>query len=148
MNLVPLLRGGQLPATSERGIEAVKRIEQQLRDLPQIDVQTRHFLHAGLYTRTMQMPAGAVVTGALIKIPTVLVISGHCTVLMGDGVEVEVNGAGVLTAAAGRKQAYLAHGRTWLAMSFATNARTVAEAEEEFTDEADQLLSRRDPTGD
>ena len=50
----------------------------------------------------------------------------------------------VLAGQPGRKQAFVAHAETWLTMSFKTEARTVAEAEAEFTDEAEHLGSRRD----
>jgi hypothetical protein len=49
----------------------------------------------------------------------------------------------VLPAAAGRKQAFLAQADSHITMIFATAARSVAEAEREFTDEADNLVSRR-----
>ncbi len=49
----------------------------------------------------------------------------------------------VIPASAHRKQAFTAHEDTYLTMSFATGAATVEEAEDEFTDEAALLLSRR-----
>ena len=143
MNLIDYAPKPMLPATSDRGIEAVRRIEERLLQTPQVDVVTHHVLHAGVYSRTLTMPAGTALTGALIKIATTLVVSGHCTVLLGDGEEVRIQGTHVLAASAGRKQAYIAHDDTTLVMSFATQARTVEQAEEEFTDEADRLLSRR-----
>jgi hypothetical protein len=60
-----------------------------------------------------------------------------------DGEPLELTGYHVLPAAAGRKQALLARADTHLTMIFATRATSVAEAEAEFTDEADRLASRR-----
>ena len=68
--------------------------------------------------------------------------SGHATVFIG-GEAVEMQGYHVIPGQAGRKQAFLAHIDTDLTMTFATQATTVEQAEEEFTAEADLLLSRK-----
>jgi len=101
-----------------------------------------HSLHAGLYARTARIPAGVVVTGAEIKLATVLVLSGDATVYTGDG-EIRLTGYHVIEASAGRKSAFLAHADTALTMLFASQARSVDEAEREFTNEFDALASRR-----
>lgn len=132
-----------LPATSDRGLAFVKNLEDRsLQQCEQTPITTDHVIHAGIYSRTICIPAGVVLTGALIKIPTTLIVCGKASVLIGDGEEVLVDGYLVLPAAAGRKQAFIAHRDTWLTMSFRTDARTVTEAEEQFTDEADMLFSR------
>ena len=41
-------------------------------ECPQVAIQTTHHFHAGLYSRTIRIPAGVMITGALIKIPTLL----------------------------------------------------------------------------
>lgn len=102
---------------------------------------TYHLLHAGLYVRSLMIPAGHVLTGVRIRIPTVLVLEGDCTVTGGDDVR-RLSGFHVIAGAADRQQAYEAHIDTFLAMMFATSARTVEDAEREFTDEADRLFSR------
>lgn len=131
-----------LPATTPGGVALVQRIQEAVQAVPQVPITTHHVLHAGVYTRTICIPAGIVLVGALIKIPTTLVVCGRASVLLGDGEEVVVSGYQVLAARAGRKQAYIAHEATHVTMSFRTQARTVEEAEREFTDEADQLMSR------
>ena len=108
---------------------------------PQIPIRTLHVLHAGMYARTIRIPAGVALTGALIKIPTLLTISGDATVLIGEE-EVRFTGYHVLPASAGRKQAFVVHADTDLTMLFPTIATTIEEAENEFTDEADRLFSR------
>lgn len=95
-----------------------------------------------MYARTIKIPAGVLLTGALIKRTTMLVISGHVTVFVGEGA-IEVRGYQVLPASAGRKQAFLAHADTFVTMLFPSEAASVEAAENEFTDEADRLLSRR-----
>jgi hypothetical protein len=61
-----------------------------------------------------------------------------------DGAPVHLQGHAVLAASAGRKQAFLARVDTHLTMIFPTRAKTVEDAEREFTDEVDLLASRRD----
>ena len=68
-------------------------------------------------------------------------ISGH--VLMNDGTHVvEIEGYRVLECKAGRAQIARTLKDTYMTMSFATDAKTVREAEDEFTDEPEQLLTR------
>jgi len=127
---------------STAAIQAVRELESALLASPQVNVPIEHSLHAGVYARTARIPAGAVVTGAEIKVSTVLVLSGDATVYTGDG-EIRLTGYHVIEADAGRKSAFLAHADTALTMLFASRARSVDEAEREFTDEFDALASRR-----
>ena len=134
--------GLHLPAMPAEAIERVRRLEGALAELPQVEIATAHLFHAGVYARTIRIPAGVALTGALIKVSTVLIFSGHATVLIGGEV-VELHGYHVIPASAGRKQAFVAHTDTDLTMLFPSEARSVAEAESEFTDEADLLLSHQ-----
>ncbi|QII84251.1 hypothetical protein G3T20_05765 [Bordetella hinzii] len=132
-----------IPAMSPDAIDRAQRLTEASLMLPQVEIQTQHVLHAGIYARTIRIPAGVLLTGVVIKVPTVLVFDGHCTVYVGDDKTVELAGYHVLPAEAGRKQVFLAHADTMLTMMFPTDARTVTEAESQFTDEADMLLSRQ-----
>jgi len=127
---------------SEGAIDQVRRLEQALREGPQIDLPTSHVLHAGMYSRTVHIPAGVVLTGALIKLATLLIVSGDVVVFIGNE-SVRLTGYHVLQASAGRKQAFAAYADTDLTMVFPSRAATVEEAESEFTDEAHLLLSRQ-----
>ena len=119
----------------------VRRLEAAVRELPQVAIPTHHVIHAGLYARTIRIPAGVLLTGAEITRATLLIFSGRAVVTMGDSV-LELDGYHVLPAAAGRKQAFLAIEDTDLTMLFGTNARDVATAEGQFTSEPDMLMSR------
>ena len=103
-----------------------------------------HVLWAGMYARTCLVPGGCPFTSVLIKIPTLLVVFGECFVFAGDRWR-HLKGYNVIPAQAGRIQAYFTVSATAITMLFPTQARTVEEAEAEFTDEADELLSRRRP---
>lgn len=134
----------RIAAMSPAAIDQVRRLESAARDLPQVALETHHVLHAGLYARTVRVPAGVVITGALVRIATLLVVDGDVLVHVDDGAPIRLQGHHVLPAAAGRKQAFLAQADTHITMIFASGAASIADAEAEFTDEADILASRRD----
>lgn len=128
---------------SKVDIEKVRCLEDRVLTLPQVSLHTDHVLYAGMYARTICLAPDTVLTGALIKIPTVLIVSGDVLVYAGGDQPRRLVGYHVLSAAAWRKQAFIAVGETHITMVFATQATTVEQAEVEFTDEADRLMSRR-----
>lgn len=132
----------RIPAMSAEAIDKVRQLEAFTREFPQVEISTEHVLHGGMYARTICIPAGVVLTGVFIRVPTLLVFDGNATVNAGEDA-VTLVGYHVLAASAHRRQAFLAHADTRLTMVFATQAKTVAEAEDEFTDEAHLLFSRK-----
>lgn len=141
--LSPRSYGESIPAMTRGAISRVRALEKRLLDGTQAPIITYHLIHAGMYARTVTIPADAVITGALIKRATILILNGDATVATGED-SVRLTGYHVLPASAHRKQAFVAHADTQLTMLFPTSARDVEEAEAEFTDETDLLLSRRD----
>ena len=133
-------RANTLPAMSGDAVAKVCDLESMLRGMAQVDPATTHNLHAGMYARTITIPAGCLLTGAHIIIPTMLVLSGDATVF--NGVEpVRLTGYHIIQGHAGRKQAILAHAETHLTMMFPTASKTVEACEFEFTDQPDSLVS-------
>ena len=125
-------------------ISRVRALENySLANVPQVVPVTHHLIHAGMYHRTILMPAGMTLTGAMIKRATTLIICGMATLYVDEGESEYFDGYCVRAAFAGRKSAFYAWRDTHLTMIFPTAARTVAEAEAEFTDEAERLFSRR-----
>lgn len=139
--MIPATRSAITSMTPE-AIDKVRQLEARTAELEQVEIPTDHVLHGGMYARTIKIPAGVLLTGVHIKLATMLVISGHVTVFVGDG-SIEITGYQVLPASAGRKQAFLAHADTFVTMLFPSEAASIEAAEHEFTDEADRLLSRR-----
>ena len=133
-----------VPAMSAAAVASVRALERLVLELPQTQIRTHHVLHGGMYARTILIPAETVLTGALIRVPTMLIIAGDTLVHL-DGESVRLSGYHVLPAAAGRKTAFVTIADTHVTMLFPTAARTVEEAEAEFTEEADGLGSRREP---
>ena len=134
----------QVPAMAEHDLSAVRKLQEWALAQPQVQIPTHHTLHGGMYARTICLKAGTLIVGALIKVPTLLVLSGDSSVFVGGNErERRYTGHHVIQAQPGRKQVFLAHADTHLTMLFPTSAQTVAEAENEFTDEAQALGSRR-----
>jgi hypothetical protein len=132
-----------MPAMSVEDVDNVRRIEAALLQHPQVDFKTFHVIHGGMYSRTVMVPANHIITGALIKIPTQVIVVGDAKVLVGDKV-LNLSGYNVLPAQSGRKQIFRAITDIYITMVFPTKAQTVSDAENEFTDEANLLASNRD----
>lgn len=132
-----------LPAMSDEAIEKVRCLEAvSLAMLEQVEFPTEHLIHGGMYVRTLHMKAGQFLTGALMKIATTLVVSGDCSVFIGEET-IELRGYSVLPGSAGRKQVFMAHTDVSMTMFFPSKATTPAEAEQEFTDQYEMLMSNR-----
>ena len=132
----------QIPPTSEENIEKIRIAEEVIRGRSQIEFCTEHVFHAGMYARTVRIAPYVVFTSVLVKRPTLLISHGSYEMLAGDR-WVGVDGYNVLQGGAGRKQIYRTLTEVEWTMIFPTEAKTVEEAEAEFTDEAEQLLSRK-----
>lgn len=144
MNNLVVTSENRIPAMSQCAIDKVRALEDcSAALLPQVNIATSHVLHAGMYARTVMIPAGVLITGALIKIATVLIVSGHVRVFLDDET-VEINGHRVFAASAHRKQAFVALTDTYLTMIFKSDAYNHQQAEDQFTDEPDILMSRKD----
>lgn len=131
-----------IPEMTPGQITLVRNVEIGLLEIPQKPQWTGHQIHHGIYTRTICIPAGDMITGALIKVATTLILNGDASVFLGTE-WVRYIGHCVLYGSAGRKQAFYAIAPTFITTSFRTNARTVEQAEKEFTDDAHMLWSRR-----
>jgi len=126
---------------SDTAIGKVYALERVTGLMEQADIETHHVLHGRMYARTIKIPGGVVLTGALVRIPTTLIINGDVTIYA-DNDEIRVTGYQVIPASAHRKQAFITHSHTFVTMVFATAATTIEEAEDEFTEEASLLMSR------
>lgn len=131
-----------IPAMSDDNINKVYELENYTSTQEQINIETSHILHAGVYSRTIKVPAGVMITGTLIKIPTILIVSGEVDVYIGN-FKITINGYKVFPCAAHRKQVFVAKGDTYITMLFSTTASNVKDAEEEFTDEPHLLQTRK-----
>jgi hypothetical protein len=131
-----------LPATSPEIRNKLIVAQQKLMMGEQVPIQTDHVIHGGMYARTVTMPPNTVLIGAHIKRATLVITVGSAKVLVGRD-WADVDGYQVLPASADRKQIFISRGPFVITMLFPTQAKTVEEAEAEFTDEAELLLSRK-----
>lgn len=126
--------------------ERVRELEQHLMALPQVDLQTGHLVHGGMYARTIFIPAGTVLTGALTNQDNVCVVHGDITVTTDEGTK-RLAGFHVLPACKGAKRAGVAHADTWWTTLWTTELTDITEIENVLTDEADLLQTRRQGLG-
>lgn len=130
-----------LATPSDAILAGINRVQDAILRVPQVEIQTEHIIHGGMYVRTIRLGAGVVLVGALIKVPTVLIVNGRTRVFTGEA-WIELEGYHVIPARAGRKQIFVTRAETGITMIFRTDAKTVEQAELEFTDEAELLMSR------
>ena len=124
-------------------IEYLTSAQNEMLKEEQVPIFTEHVLHGGMYARTITMPPWTRLIGAYIKVPTIVVTVGEGLVSVGMKAR-WVRGYQVIAGSAKRKQAFVTLGQPLVITAmFPTQAKTVAEAEAEFTDEAELLLSRR-----
>ena len=129
----------RLPPSTPEAIDKVRILTEGLQQLPQTPFVTEHLLHAGMYTRTVRLPRDTVCAAVLIRVPTVLIIAGECEVWSNDEL-IGTQGYSVLPGSAGRKIAFVTRSDVAMSMMFPTAARTVDEAQREFTDEHELLV--------
>lgn len=139
--LIPTADEAHAVMTSMPDPESVRRLEAFLVQLPQTDLRTQHLIHAGLYARTVLIPAGTVLTGALTNHDNVCVLCGDITVTTDEGPK-RLTGFHVLPAKAGAKRAGIAHADTWWVTLHATGLTEVHDIEDDMTDESAGLGSR------
>lgn len=123
-------------------LEKVRELEEHLAQMPQVELQTKHLVHGGMYARTILIPAGTVLTGALLKADNTCVMAGDITVTTSEGAR-RFTGFHVLPAEAGHKRAGFAHADTWWTAIVRTDLEDVFAIEESLTDEGHKLQSRR-----
>ena len=134
-------------AASPAVLAQLDEINKIILSCPQIELATEHLFHGGMYARTIRLEPETKMMGSLIKLATVLIVHGDCSMLIGDQ-RVELKGYNVIPGCAGRKQFFWTHGPVEMTMIYPTAFATVEEAEDEVFAEADQLMSRRDGSGD
>lgn len=129
-------------------INKVAQLTEVMLQHEQLPIRMHHVIHAGIYARTAYLPPMSLIAGALIKIPTLVILQGDMMVYLGTDAPLHVTSYSTVPAYAGRKQAFFALTESVITMLFKTDVKTVEEAEKEFTDEFSQLASLRDGLND
>lgn len=97
----------------------------------EVKINVEQHLHAGMYSRTAVVPKGTLCFGVMIHVPTQLIVHGKALFIT-EGGSFEVDGFRVLEGLAGRQAGAVTYEDTLMSMCFATNAKTIEEAEREF----------------
>lgn len=138
-----LVKANLTPCTDEQ-IENLEHLCKQVEEGGNlVSLETEHHLHAGVYSRTIRVPKGVMVVGVTIKCATQLIASGDFTLTDG-ATSKRFTGHCVFDGASRRRAAVYAHEDSAFTMLFASDAKTVEEAEKEFTDETDRLLTNKE----
>lgn len=124
----------QIAALTPSELAAVRQAEDALKREPQLQIDIKETLHEGVYTRTAFVPENVVLSGALMKVPTTLLVIGRCVLTLSKGTAA-VDGFASFTSPAGRKTLFRTLSATKLVMVFATKAQSLEEARKEFTDD-------------
>lgn len=132
-----------LPLTPEQNNILCEMAKYAIEHCDEVDIPLEHFIHEGVYYRTCFVPKDVAIIGALVKIPTTVIVSGNCYVTLGNTVG-RLEGYHVIKAEAGRRQAFRAITDTYITMCFRTDSKDVKEAEKEFTDEWVLLTTNRE----
>lgn len=123
--------------------DLVSRLEEEALQLPQIDLGTMHVLAGKVYARTIFIPKGCALTGALHKRDHVNIVSGDISVTTDEGVK-RITGFAVLPTKAGMKRAGVAHEDTyWTTVCF-TEESDLQAIEDDLVHDA-HLLQTRSP---
>lgn len=135
-DMIPTPDGGYaIAAMSPEAIDKTRQLEADLLNLDQHQLAMRHDLHFGVYTRTLFLQGGQVLSSALMKVATTMIVVGNARIFIGEAAPLVLEGYNVITCSAGRKVAVAADGDVFMSTYFATEAKTREEAEREATDE-------------
>ena len=127
-------------------LDAVRRLEAELLALPQVDLSTESLVHGGMCARTILIPAGTVLTGAMTNMDNVCIVCGDIEVTTDEGVK-RLTGYHVLPAKAGAKRAGVAFADTWWTTIWPTQLTDIEAIEDEATPESHLLQTRSEILG-
>ena len=86
----------------------IYRLEAELLKLPQVDMPVEHEFVSGLYARTMRIPAGTVLTGAVHRFDCFFVVRSGELVVTTDHGTARLSAGQMLATRAGAKRAGVA----------------------------------------
>ena len=124
----------------------VERLESIAATMPQVQIPTEHVFSGGMYARTITIPAGIVLTGAVHTTDHLCVVNGDISVLTDNGPQ-RLTGLHVLATKAGAKRAGYTHAPTRWTTICRTDAQDVHAAEAALVERPETLQSRNPMIG-
>jgi len=128
---------GGAPASQD----SIRVIERALLTLPQVDLNTTHALSGECYARTIVIPAGTMLTGAVHNKDHVNIMFGDITVSTDEGMR-RLTGYHVLSTKAGMKRVGITHADTAWTTVMHTTLTDIKAIEDEATNESAMLQTR------
>lgn len=118
-------------------------VNYMLQNVDPVDVQIKHDICGNLYSRYCLVPKDVVIVGALLKVPTLLIVNGDCIVYDGQKTQ-RITGYKMLQGQAYRQSAFRALQDTQLTMlAVVQGCSTVEEAQRYITDQSALLTNHR-----
>ena len=121
--------------------ESIATLKKHIATLPQRTIDTTHLIYGGMYSRTIFIPAGTILTGVHIKLNNICIMSGDITVTTDAGV-IRLTGYHVIPAKSGLSRIGISHADTHWTTLFPTELDDVAQIEDSMSDESASLSSR------
>ena len=118
-----------------------------LAQLPQMDLGTTNVVHGRMCARTIFIPAGGALVGALTNRDNICIVQGDILVTTDEGPQ-RLTGFNVITAKAGSKRGGIAYADTYWTTIWHTELTDIIAIEDEMTDESELLQTRRALTFD
>lgn len=122
--------------------ELVRRAEDMLLLLPQVDLQTTTVTHGQVSARAIFIPADTVLTGAETNLDNVCIVFGDIEVTTDDGPR-RITGFAMLPANRGAKRMGRTFADTWWVTVHHTTLLDARDIEDEMTGESNMLQTRR-----
>lgn len=127
--------------------EKLQRLDEELLKYPQIDLPITHRYSRGVYSRTMYMPRGTILTGRIHKYSQInILLRGEVSVLTEEGM-VRVKAPFVVESPAGTKRAMYAHEESEWMTIMGTDITDPDQALDELTawtyEEYDQFCTKQ-----
>lgn len=122
----------------------VKDLEAAIQQLPQFQFDTWHHLMNGMYSRTIFIPEGCVLTGAEHRTDHINICFGDISVSTDEGMK-RISGYQIIPTKAGIKRAGYAHRDTWWTTICRTafdDLNALDQIESELVNDADKLQRR------
>lgn len=122
---------GAMPPTREQ----IVKLEQALKTLPQLDIETNHYSVAGLYAREIHIPAGTLLTGKVHKAEHLNIVSKGEIIVWTEAGMKRIKAPFVLPSFPGAKRVGLAVVDTTWVTIHATDKTDPAEIEAELIED-------------
>lgn len=133
-----------LKAVSNESLNVINTaVQYMLQNVDPVDVPIDHSLCGNLYARHCLVPKDVVIVGALLKVPTAIIIHGDCIVYDGQRTQ-RITGYHVLMGQAYRQSMFRALEPTHITMlATVKNSNTPEDAEKQITDQHQLLTNHR-----